>query len=194
LVFRVPALRTLLALNWLAGFYVVAEGLAAPYADEIGAGPAAVGLLMAADPLGSVIGAAIFGRWVSEETNVRALGLLGIAAGIPLILLALKPALIVALALLALSGALATGYHFQTVVQFTERLPDERRAQGTGLASSGVITVQGLGALAAGGLADLIGAANAIGVAAVAGVLVAIPIAISWARVRHTPPVRSAAA
>jgi len=160
----------------------------------MGALPAGVGLLLGADPLGSVIGAAIFGRWVSEETNVRALGLLGIAAGIPLILLALKPALIVALALLALSGALATGYHFQTVVQFTERLPDERRAQGTGLASSGVITVQGLGALAAGGLADLIGAANAIGVAAVAGVLVAIPIAISWARVRHTPPVRSAAA
>jgi len=193
LVAKVPALRTLLALNWLAGFYVVAEGLAAPYSDEIGAGAAAVGLLMAADPLGSVIGAAVFGRWVSEETNVRALGVLGIAAGIPLILLALRPGLIVSLLLLALSGALATGYHFQTVVQFTERLPDERRAQGTGLASSGVITVQGLGALGAGGLADVIGAANAIGVAAVLGVLVAIPIAISWARVRHTPGVRSAA-
>ncbi|MGH3432887.1 MAG: MFS transporter [Thermocrispum sp.] len=192
LVFADPALRTLLALNWLAGFYVVAEGLAAPYADDIGAGAAAVGLLMAADPLGSVIGAVVVGRWVPEAANVRVLGALGIAAGVPLMFLGLRPGLVVSIVLLALTGALITGYHIQTVVQFTERLPDTRRAQGTGLAASGLITVQGLGALAAGALADVIGAAHAVAVAGALGALTAVPIATSWSRVRHTPPVADA--
>lgn len=184
LVWRDPALRTLVALNWLAGFYVVAEALAAPYADEIGAGASAVGLLMAADPLGSVIGALVFGRWIPEATQVRIIGALGILAGVPLVLCALQPGLVVTIALFAASGLLATGYNIQGTVSFVRRLPDERRAQGSGLNSSGLITVQGLGALAAGLLADLIGAANAVAAAGALGALIAVPIAISWGQAR----------
>jgi MFS family permease len=184
LVWRDPALRTLVALNWLAGFYVVAEALAAPYADDIGAGAAAVGLLMAADPLGSVIGAVIFGRWVPEATQVRIIGVLGILAGLPLALCVLQPGLAMSIVLFALSGMLATGYSIQSAVSFVRRLPDSQRAQGTGLNASGLITVQGLGALAAGAVADLIGPANAVAAAGLAGALFAVPTAISWARVR----------
>ena len=61
-IWRDPRLRTLLAMMLLAGFYIVPEALAAPYATAIGAGPAAVGLIMAADPLGSVVGGFVFGR------------------------------------------------------------------------------------------------------------------------------------
>ncbi|WP_092529198.1 MFS transporter [Amycolatopsis arida] len=181
-VWRDPALRTLLALNWLAGFYIVPEALAAPFAASIGAGAAAVGWLMAADPIGSVAGAVVFGRWVPEPVQVRALGLLGIAAGVPLVLCVLRPGLAPAIVLFALSGMLATGYNIQGTVSFVRRLPDDQRAQGCGLNSSGLITVQGLGALAAGVLADLVGPAHAIAVAGAAGALVAVPIAVAWSR------------
>ncbi|MFF4620337.1 MFS transporter [Nonomuraea jabiensis] len=63
-VWRDPRLRSLTALSWLAGFYIVPEGLAAPYADALNVSSAvAVGVIMAADPIGCVIGAFIFGRY-----------------------------------------------------------------------------------------------------------------------------------
>ncbi|MFB9726796.1 MFS transporter [Haloechinothrix salitolerans] len=192
IVWRDPALRTLVALNWLAGFYVVAEALAAPLAGDIGAGALAVGLLMAADPFGSVIGAVVFGRWVPESMQVRVIGVLGILAGVPLALVVLQPGLIAALVLFALSGMLATGYNIQGTVSFVRRLPDRSRAQCSGLNSTGLITVQGLGALAAGALADITGTANAIAVAGIVGVIVAVPIALSWSKVRGNDPVAHA--
>ena len=41
LVFGDPRLRTLMLLAWLAAFYTVPEGLAAPYAQHIGVGAVA---------------------------------------------------------------------------------------------------------------------------------------------------------
>ena len=58
-VFGDPRLRGLVLLAWLAAFWVVPEGLAAPYAQGK---PTAVGLLLAAQPAGSVIG----GLWLSR--------------------------------------------------------------------------------------------------------------------------------
>jgi hypothetical protein len=56
IVFGDPVLRTLLLFGWLAGFYILPEGLAAPYAHSLGGTAVTVGLLMAAVPLGTVIG------------------------------------------------------------------------------------------------------------------------------------------
>ena len=55
-------LLTLLLFGWLAGFYIVPEGLAAPYARSLHGSALTVGLLMAAVPLGTVIGAFLLGR------------------------------------------------------------------------------------------------------------------------------------
>ncbi|WP_206791119.1 MFS transporter [Amycolatopsis sp. MtRt-6] len=183
LVWRDPALRTLVALNWLAGFYVVPEALAAPYAAGIGAGATLVGLLMAADPAGSVLGGVVFGKWIPEHVQVRVLGLLGIAAGLPLVLFVFQPGLVVSVVLLAISGLLATGYNIQGTVSFMRRVPDEHRAQCAGVNSAGLITVQGVGAAAAGVLADVLGPAHTIAAAGAAGAAVAVPIARAWRRV-----------
>lgn len=188
MVWRDPALRALVALNWLAGFYVVAEALAAPYVDGLGAGAIAVGLIMAADPLGSVIGAVIFGKWVPEHVQVRVIGVLGVLAGIPLGFCLFQPGLVASIMLFAMSGMLATGYNIQGTVSFVRRLPNEFRAQGSGLNSAGLITVQGIGALAAGALADFIGPAHAIAAAGIAGAIVAIPVALAWRRARTSQP------
>ncbi|MEU8637997.1 MFS transporter [Amycolatopsis sp. NPDC048633] len=188
LIWRDPALRTLVALNWLAGFYVVPEALAAPYAAGIGAGAALVGLLMAADPAGSVLGGVVFGKWVPERVQVRVLGWLGIAAGLPLVVFVCRPGLVLSVVLLAVSGLLATGYNIQGTVSFMRRVPDEHRAQCAGVNSAGLITVQGVGAAAAGALADVLSPAHTIAVAGAAGAAVAVPIARAWRRVGLEEP------
>ncbi|KAA2267209.1 MFS transporter [Solihabitans fulvus] len=184
LVWRDPGLRALIALCWLAGFYVVPEALAAPYAGSLGGGALAVGLIMASDPVGSVVGGIVFGRWVPERVQVRVIGLLGVAAGLPLALCVLRPGLIASMVLFALSGMAATAYNIQGTASFVRRLPDEQRAQGAGLLSTGLITVQGLGALVAGALADRIGPAHTIALAGMTGAVVAVPIALGWSRAR----------
>jgi len=55
IVFGSRLLQTLLLFGWLAGFYIVPEGLAAPYARSLHGNTLTVGLLMAAVPLGMVI-------------------------------------------------------------------------------------------------------------------------------------------
>jgi MFS family permease len=192
LVWRDPGLRALLGLCWLAGFYVVPEALAAPYAASLGGGAVAVGAIMASDPLGSVIGGIVFSKWVPEAGQRRVIGVLGILAGFPLILCALRPPLLLSMLLFALSGAAATAYNIQAVASFVRRLPDAQRAQGSGLLSSGLVTVQGLGALAAGIVADVVGPAHTVALAGAAGAVAAVPIAMVWARARFDGPLEAA--
>ena len=56
IVFGNRKLLTLLLFGWLAGFYIVPEGLAAPYAHSLHGSTPTVGLLMAAMPFGVVVG------------------------------------------------------------------------------------------------------------------------------------------
>ncbi|MEO8888152.1 MAG: MFS transporter [Jatrophihabitantaceae bacterium] len=188
LVWRSPELRSLLALCWLAGFYVVPEALAAPYASSLGGGAGAVGLLMASDPAGSVIGGIVFGNWVPASLRIRTLGLLGVVAGLPLIVCLLHPGLVVSMVLFGLSGMAATGYNIQGTASFVRLLPTGMRAQGAGLMTSGLVAVQGIGALAAGVLADHLGAAHTIAIAGVAGALAAVTITLGGRR-RDRPAV-----
>ena len=190
LVWGDPALRSLTGLCWLAGFYVVPEALAAPYAASLGGGAVAVGAIMASDPAGSVIGGIIFAKWVPELTQQRVIGVLGIAAGLPLIVCAFHPTLALSMALFAASGAFATAYNIQGTASFVRRVPDRQRAQASGLLASGLITVQGLGALLGGVLAGAVGPAHATAIAGAAGAAAAIPIAIAWSRARWGPTVR----
>ena len=185
LIWRDPGLRALVGLCWLAAFYIVPEALAAPYAASIHSGPVAVGALMASDPLGSVVGGVIFGKWVPEARQQRVIGGLGVMAGLPLLVCAFTPPVAVAMLLFALSGAAATAYTIQATASFVRRLPDSQRAQGSGVLSSGLITVQGIGALVAGAVCDAAGPARTIALAGACGALVAVPIAVAWGRARR---------
>ncbi|WP_031084022.1 MFS transporter, partial [Streptomyces sp. NRRL WC-3549] len=81
LIWADPRLRSLVALGWLAGFVMLPEGLAAPFAQEAGGGGASVGLLLAAHPAGMVVGAALLGRAaVGDDRRRRLLGPLAIGA------------------------------------------------------------------------------------------------------------------
>jgi MFS family permease len=95
IVFGDPVLRTLLLFGWLAGFYILPEGLAAPYAHSLGGTAVTVGLLMAAVPLGTVIGGLLLTRFAAPSAQVRNMGWLAMASCPPLVGCAWSPPLAV---------------------------------------------------------------------------------------------------
>ena len=74
LVFGDPALRTLVGLGWLAAFYELPEGLAAPYAGRLGGGAVAAGLLIATSQLGAAVATPFFTKKIGPLTRLRWMG------------------------------------------------------------------------------------------------------------------------
>jgi MFS family permease len=177
-------LRLLLGLAWLAGLWVVPEGLAAPYAAELGAGPAGVGWLLAANPAGNVVGALLLSRWVSPTWRAILLGPLAVVAGMPLILCAFHPGLILTVFLWAVAGV-CSAYQVQLVAEYMAEVPATRRGQAVGLASAGLLAAQGIGLLAGGALAQAWAVIPTIAVAGAAGTLLAFWLAVIRSRVGY---------
>jgi MFS family permease len=188
LIWRSPGLRILVLVGWLSAFLIVYEGLAAPYTAEIGGGAIAIGLILAADPLGSVVGAVLFSRWVPAATRPKILGTLTVLSCLPLLVCFLKPGLVVSIIVFAVAGALGTAVMMQSTASFTRGVPDHSRAQALGLSQSGVATIQGLSPLVAGLAADQIGTAHTVGLVGIVGLVIAIPAAVAWKRATAARP------
>jgi MFS family permease len=186
LVARTPQLRTLVALATIAGFYVTVEGLAVPYAAEIGGGPGSAGLLLAASPAGAVAGMWLITLW-SPERRMRLLGPFAVAACLPLVLCAAHPGLAITFVLWALSG-LASSYHLPASAAFVQAVPDHQRGQAFGVASTALKSSQGLGILAAGGLADWLSPSLALAVMGAMGAVAAVAAGAAWGRARRISP------
>ena len=180
-------LRALVALACVSAFVVTVEGLAAPYAAALGGGPVAVGVLLAANPLGTAIGIVVFTRLVAPSRRSRLLGPLAVASCIPLVASALDPGLGGVVTLWIISG-LACAYQVPTNAAFVAAVPDEQRGQAFGLAVTALRVTQGVGVLAAGLLAEAFGPADAVALAGAAGVLVAAGCALAWTRALSTCP------
>lgn len=183
-----PRRRALVLLAWLVGWYVVPEALAAPYADQLGAGPAVVGLLMAADPLGSVLGAWLFVRFVPAPTRARLVGVLAVLAGVPLVLCAFVPGIPLSLLLWGISGMCATAYLLQTQASFVRATPAAGRGRAIGVAASGIIAAQGAAVLVGGLLADVWNPSTAIAVSGAVGSVMSLGGAVAWHRANRSKP------
>lgn len=180
-------LTGLIGLIWLFGFFLAPEALAAPFAHQIGVGTTVVGVLIAADVVGSVIGALMIAR-IPRDRRQRLVVPLAAATGVPLMASAVAPSLPSALLLWACSGVLAS---YMVVAQslFTEAIPDAIRARVIGTASAGLQTSPGLGVLFAGGLAEFVTPSAAIAVSGALGTIGAIAIGLSMNRLQ--PPART---
>ena len=176
-------LRALIALSWLVGIFTIPEGIAAPYADTLGAAAAAVGLLMAADPAGSIVGAWLVTK-VPARLRPAMTTWLAVAAGVPLTLCLLQPPLVVVVLLWAISGACATAYLVLAQAAFVLGVPDDRRGAASGLVGAGVLSSQGIAVLAAGVLADATSPVVAVATGGVAGVFLTSFVGVSWLRAR----------
>lgn len=184
LVFGDPTLRSLVSFAWLCGFYVVPEGLAAPYAATFpGSSAATVGLLMSAMPTGMVVGAFVFSRFVKPSNRIRAMGWMSILACAPLIGSGLHPPLWAVVALWALSGV-GSAYQLAANAAFVAAVPAAGRGQAFGLAQSGILAGQGLGILLGGVAAEALGPETVVALAGVAGVSAATLLTMLWTPVR----------
>ncbi|MET9311042.1 MFS transporter [Kribbella sp. NPDC003505] len=174
-------LRCLLGLSYLYGFYIAPEGLAVAYAADEGAPEAAVGLLMAADPVGALLGSLVLTRWLPAHWRTRSLAPLAAVSAVPLVVSALFPSIPTAVGLWALVGVLSS-YTVLVTAIFVRLVPDAQRGQVIGLASAGLQAAQGLGVTAAGAVADATSPAAAVGIMGAAGGLLAVPIGVAWSR------------
>ncbi|UMP06464.1 MFS transporter [Amycolatopsis sp. EV170708-02-1] len=187
-VFGNRHLRVLIWFSWLVGLAVIPEGLAAPLAAEMGVGKQAVGWLLAADPLGFVIGAFLLSRFVSAGQRRKLLGVLAALPMVALIAFALQPGLIPALLLLAAAGA-AGAYLITVSATFITWVPNELRGGAGGVYRTGLRVAQGIGAGLGGLAADRLGSAtSAIALAGVVGLLLAVLVALSWGHINGSSP------
>ncbi len=181
-VFGNRRMRLLLTLSWLVGLVVIPEGLVAPLAEELGATDAAVGWLLAADPLGFVIGTYVLSRFVTAENRIRIMGVLATCSSATLIAFALTPHVSIAIVLLALAGAFGA-YQITVSATFNTVVPNEIRGGAYGVIRTGLRVSQGIGVAIGGAVAELIGSSTAtIALAGLLGVLIAVPATVAWAR------------
>ena len=179
LVFGDRRLRVLTLFAWLAAFHVhsVPSGVVVPYAAARGAGPLAVGLLLAAAGLGSGLAMVALTR-VPAPRRLRLMAPLAILAAAALIPCLLDPPLPV-VGLLWMVAGLGTGYQLAANVAFVAAVPAERRAQAFGMVSAGLAAGQGFGVVAGGALAEVLDPAVVVGATGVAGLVAVLALLAS---------------
>ncbi|WP_166355304.1 MFS transporter [Phytoactinopolyspora limicola] len=179
-------LRTLLAIACCAGFYAVPEGLAVPFADQLGEGTAAVGWLLAANPVGTVLGMALL-RIMPPDRRITLLGPMAVASSLILLPTGWVPGLAVTVLLWTLSGVFSA-HDIVTQATYVRIVPAHRRGQAIGVAIAALRAAQGIGIVAAGLLAQLLTPALIIAGAAVLGTVVTTIAALRWVRASSSHP------
>ncbi|TCB99275.1 MFS transporter [Micromonospora zingiberis] len=180
-------IRGLLLAQWLPGSLLVgAEGVAVPYAADLGKG-ASAGVLLMAGAGGMLVGDLLVGRFVAPARRERWTPWLALLLGVPMLAFLARPALMPAAALFAVATA-GFAYQLGLARRFLDAVPTERRGQAFGLVSTGMMAMQGLAAAGAGALSELLapGVVMAIaGAASAAATLLLWPILTPAGRPPH---------
>ncbi|MEV6652505.1 MFS transporter [Streptomyces sp. NPDC051219] len=165
-----PRRRVYLALWVPNGLIVGCESLFIPYA------PRHSGLLFAFAALGMLAGDTLTGRFLPRRRRERLGAALRLLLAVPYLVFALHPALPLVVTVVALASI---GYSATLLLQ--ERLlsltPEELSGHALGLHTSGMLTMQGVGAALAGAVAQFTSPATAIAVTAAASVAVTLALA-----------------
>jgi predicted MFS family arabinose efflux permease len=175
--------RRMLLTFWLPPACVTGgEALLVPYAEIMRHPAGSAGFMLACVPAGMIVGDLVVARLLRPATRERlTVPLIGLL-GMPLIgfFFDIEPAL--GGALLFLTGC---GFAYSIGLQgrFLEAVPEDVRGQSFTLMSTGLMTLQGMGPLAFGGLAELIPIGSAIAAAGVATLGVALWLSLcDWSR------------
>jgi predicted MFS family arabinose efflux permease len=182
LVFRTPALRTPMLLGWIAAFYNVPEGIAAPLAHAVHGGSRAIGVILAAGALGGTVGNLVYSRMLSAPRRAILMAPCAATCCAVLALFAFRPGLVLSVLILTASGLLG-GYQAAASSAFVTATPSSQRAQAFGLAQGGMNLGQGTAMIIAGAVATYLPPAMVIAATGVLGATFAIVI-----RVRNPLP------
>ncbi|WP_392966374.1 MFS transporter [Streptomyces sp. LN245] len=181
-LFSSPERRTLYLLLWVPnGLVVGCESLYVSYA------PSRAGALFAFAALGMFVGDVTTGRLLPSRVRAR--------LGIPFLLLlatpylffVLRPGVAVA-AVLAAVASIGFGSSLIQQERLVALIPDELSGHALGLHTAGMLTMQGVSAALAGGIAQLASPAAAMTVMAAASIAVTLTLTPSLLRHRAAPP------
>jgi MFS family permease len=195
LIRRSPRLLAIMGVLWVATLFTYAsEGVAAPLVEELGStDAAAIGVLLAANPLGVAIGGLVVARLVAPERRERLV--------IPLVVLSLAPILVAGLvAVIAAPGAipfavvvgllvvsgLGSSWLIPLNVSFVRAVPAAYRGRAFGVAVSGLYGVQALGALGAGLVAEGVSASGVLALSGGLGLIAVAPALVAYRRTRDS--------
>ncbi|MER7890805.1 MFS transporter [Micromonospora sp. NPDC094482] len=185
IVFGTPVLRAIAVLVFSAMlFSIVPEGLAAPWAATKAGGDLDTGMaqavIMAANPVGFILGGLLVGRAFGPARRLTLMRPLAVLAPLTLVpALFDPPALVVAL-LAAACGFAVAGMLPTANGLFVQALPDAFRARAFGVMATGVQVIQGLAVLVTGVLADRFKIPLVVGIWSAAGVLLMLVAALRW--------------
>ncbi|RSN45123.1 MFS transporter [Amycolatopsis sp. WAC 04197] len=163
----------------LVGVYVVPEGVAVPYGHALGVSAFGIGLLLAADPLGSALGAWLTTRFRLPVTPLAAL-LFAMVAGLPLIACFFEPGVVASIMLWAVSGAVSTAFLIQVQTIVVDLVPDAKRGGVMGRMSTCLHCSQGIAILGGGLAAQQFGPFKAVAAAGAVAVGAAVMISVLW--------------
>jgi MFS family permease len=190
---RTPRLLAIVGVLWLGTMFAFAsEGVAAPLVDELGQATTAVGLLLAANPLGATIGGLVIVRLIAPTRRERLVPPLVVLTLVTVLAAGLVAFLAgpggvpfaVVLALLFLSG-LASSWVIPLNVSFVQAVPSAYRGRAFGVAVSGLYGVQGLGALAAGLAAEGMPPSGVVAVSGGLGLIAVLPALVGFRRTQR---------
>jgi MFS family permease len=185
LVFGDRVLRSVAVLVFaLMLFAIVPEGLAAAWAAETNPQPdsrgLAQGLIMAANPVGFILGGLLIGRFVSPANRRRLIRPFAVIAPLALVpALTAPPAPVVALMALV-SGFAVAGLMPTLNGMFVLALRHGFRARAFGVMQGGLQLTQGCAVLITGLLADRFPLPRVVGLWSVGGTLLMLMVVSRW--------------
>jgi MFS family permease len=190
LIGRTPRLLAIIAVTWVGMLFANApEGIAAPLVQQLGQGPAQVGVLLGANPAGVTVGGLLLARALTQERRERLVPHLVVLSLAPILLAGLVTvwsgpgtgayAAVVALMFVAGLGA---AWSIPLNVAFVQTVPSAYRGRAFGVAVSGLYGVQGIGVLGAGALAEGLTAGTVVGLIGALGLLAVVPPLVGYLR------------
>ncbi|GAA4573431.1 MFS transporter [Micromonospora coerulea] len=185
IVFGRPVLRSIAVLVFSAMlFSIVPEGLAAAWAAEGSGGHLGTGLaqavIMAANPVGFILGGLLVGRAFSPDRRLALMRPLAVLAPAVLVPALLNPPPVVVALLAAACGFAVAGLLPVANGLFVRALPDGYRARAFGVMASGIQIIQGIAVLTTGLLAERFAISTVVGTWSAAGVLLMLAAALTW--------------
>jgi hypothetical protein len=168
----------------LTMFAIVPEGLAAAWAEQGNPDPASrgfdQGLIMAAGPVGWIIGGIVFSRFVRPAVRSALVRPLAVLAPLALVPALTAPKAIVVAVLTMLSGICQGGLMPTLNGQFVLALPHGYRARAFAVVQGGIQLAQGFGVLATGLLAEHAQVPTVVGLWSIGGTLLMGLLSIRW--------------
>jgi predicted MFS family arabinose efflux permease len=157
-------------LGWLVPMFAVApEALAAPYVSAHGGSTTLIGWWLVALPIGLIAGDVAGVRTLAPRQQRRLVAPAAAAGFVPYLVFAADPSLPAALALLVVAGACGL-YSLGLDGRVRDAAPRAVFARTMTLNTAGLMTLQGLGFVLAGALAQAVGSADAIAIAGCCGI------------------------